>query len=640
MIPHQKSIKENCMGCQKSVMLHNKIITCSSCNKIAHGKCAKSIFEFSNVENSWICFDCASNESKRYNVFSMSCFDKHDPNSLHHVEDLHELSKILNNCEKYDVKKFNELSKSINTAGESSFSCLCNNIDGNAKNFDQFEAEILGQHKNLFSVIAITETNIDPCHKDLYQLSGYTSEYSEKFPGKFKGSGIGLYVQNKFLFNRNKKFSRCTKNIECLFVTLTNTDLPISIGVVYRPPSGGIKEFFKEWELILKELPEENVIIMGDFNIDLLQPNNEFESIIYSNNMIPVITMATHEKPGCKSSLLDNIFINSSSRLQCAGIMECRVSHHSPVFCYLNYDNSSDEDTDTKYPKYDYCDSNVQKFLQKLNTSLEDQYNVYNEENFVKFTQEFKKYSDECFRVDEQGFKNSKRNFYANPWITPGITASIHKKNCHYKTWKKKRNLNYDQEVIAACYDKYKGYRRYLKKIIKLAKRNYYNKRFQNVQGDLKKTWSLINELRGKTKRNIKASFIINGEMVEDRRQVANEFNTFFASVAKKLNAKLYSSTLSQIEPHRDGFQRFLKNRVNSSMFINPATADEVHEIIQNFKNDKASDISIYVLKKCSGLISVKLTKFINSFMNGGYFPQILKVGKITPVYKKMILKS
>ena len=53
----------------------------------------------------------------------------------------------------------------------------------------------------------------------------------------------------------------------------------ITVGVVYRPPSGIIKEFFKEWELILKELPEENVIIMGDFNIDLLQPNNEFLAV-------------------------------------------------------------------------------------------------------------------------------------------------------------------------------------------------------------------------------------------------------------------------------------------------------------------------------------------------------------------------
>ena len=70
-------------------------------------------------------------------------------------------------------------------------------------------------------------------------------------------------------------------------------------------------------------------------------------------------------------------------------------------------------------------------------------------------------------------------------------------------------------------------------------------------------------------------------------------------------------------------------------MFISPATVDEIHEIIQNFKNDKASDISIFVLKKCSSLICGKLTKFINSFMNEGYFPQILKIGKITPIYKK-----
>ena len=31
---------------------------------------------------------------------------------------------------------------------------------------------------------------------------------------------------------------------------------------------------------------------------------------------------------------------------------------------------------------------------------------------------------------------------------------------------------------------------------------------------------------------------------------------------------------------------------------MSPATVDEIHEIIQNFKNDKASDISIFVLKK------------------------------------------
>ena len=68
---------------------------------------------------------------------------------------------------------------------------------------------------------------------------------------------------------------------------------------------------------------------------------------------------------------------------------------------------------------------------------------------------------------------------------------------------------------------------------------------------------------------------------------------------------------------------------------MSPTSVDEIHEIIQNFKNNKASDISIFVLKKCSGFISGKLSRFINNFMNDGCFPEILKIGKITPIYKK-----
>ena len=41
------------------------------------------------------------------------------------------------------------------------------------------------------------------------------------------------------------------------------------------------------------------------------------------------------------------------------------------------------------------------------------------------------------------------------------------------------------------------------------------------------------------------------------------------------------------------------------------------------------------MLKKCSAFISGKLSRFINSFMNEGCFPDILKIGKITPIFKK-----
>ena len=220
-----------------------------------------------------------------------------------------------------------------------------------------------------------------------------------------------------------------------------------------------------------------------------------------------------------------------------------------------------------------------------------------------------------------------------NPWITPGIISCVNKKHFYYKLWKKTKNKNNIRGDNAA-YDRYKSYRRYLKKTIKLAKKNYYGRKFENVHGNLRKTWGIINELRGKIKRNIKASFIINGQLVEDRRQISNEFNIFFSSVARKLNAKLCSSTLNH--NGTDGnFKSFLKNRVNNSIYLSPTTAGEVEEIIQNFESDKASDISISILKKCSKYILGHLSGFLNKFMENGYFPVILKTGKITPIFKK-----
>ena len=130
--------------------------------------------------------------------------------------------------------------------------------------------------------------------------------------------------------------------------------------------------------------------------------------------------------------------------------------------------------------------------------------------------------------------------------------------------------------------------------------------------------------------------FKINSELVEDKKEIANGFNQFFASVAKNLNTKLYSSTLNCAKNSCDDFQGFLKNSsINSSIYFSPTTESEIENIIKDFKNDKASDTSIYILKKCSSYISHKLSKFFNNFMEQGVFPEVLKTGNITPIYKK-----
>ena len=284
-------------------------------------------------------------------------------------------------------------------------------------------------------------------------------------------------------------------------------------------------------------------------------------------------------------------------------------------------------------PKYDYSKENFENFISELDEMLAPDID-YTEESFDKFVFAIKNKIEETFRTESSNFQKSRRNVHTNPWITGGIVASVQKKEIYYKQWKKSTNK---EKILGdvVLYTRYKDYRRKLKYIIRTAKRSYYFRRFSKVNGNLKKTWSLINELRGKSKSNIKSSFIIDGNLVKDKREISNGFNMFFSSVAKKLNSKLNSSKLLNETYSSSEFQKFLNGRVGNSIFLSPCDTEEIEKIIKDFQNDKASDISIIILKKSAFLLSRHLVGFLNAFMESGIFPKVLKIGKVTPVFKK-----
>ena len=124
---------------------------------------------------------------------------------------------------------------------------------------------------------------------------------------------------------------------------------------------------------------------------------------------------------------------------------------------------------------------------------------------------------------------------------------------------------------------------------------------------------ALINELRRNVKKNIKASFVINGKFVVDRREISNRFNKFFASVAKKLN----TSTLNGNHQNTDD-QYYLRNRVQKSIFLSPTSPKELEEIVSGRENEKSSEISIVILKKCFQFISANISGFFNEFVAAG----------------------
>ena len=203
--------------------------------------------------------------------------DTDDPNiNCDNLESFQNINTILKSCKSYDKISFNRLPYSSNKVSEKSdvtlFSSYFLNIDGNLSNFDSFTAEI-HQLKNTFSIIGLAETNCNPDNKELYHITNYTSFYQNTITingvGKKKGSGVAIYVHNSLNAIHDATKSVISPDIETLFLSITNTPKPVTVGVVYRPPNGNMLLFLDQYRQIINSLQDKTSYIMADFNINL-----------------------------------------------------------------------------------------------------------------------------------------------------------------------------------------------------------------------------------------------------------------------------------------------------------------------------------------------------------------------------------
>jgi hypothetical protein len=619
-------VKEKCGGCNKNVLIHHRVAVCTDCKQIYHSKCTTN-FRYNYISKSWTCLHCTSSmATERYNPFKYFSDSRYNQDLSEHSVELQQVSDLLESCKD---SSYDDLSKLHET---NNFNLLFNNIDGNASNFDSFAAE-LASCGTSFDIIGISETNIDVCHKGLYKIDGYDSVYQSKIDGKRKGSGLGLYIKNTLEFNYLEQFNTCSKNMESLFVKVQTANGEETVGVIYRPPSGSVEVFLEEFNVLLSRLPNSHVTFGGDFNLKVffLSPT-DFQNVFFENGFMPLISLATHFKPGCTPSCIDNIFTNSIEAVKSSCVIDGGVSHHHPIVCRLNLTPKTNLPSKS-CPLYDYSDENMIKFgdllCRKINV---DMHINYTEEGFEDFNNMMFESIDECFKTDPKKMK-SKRNHLMNPWITPGIVKSVKHKNYLYKKWKKsvdKRN----QLGNETLYQNFKEYRKTLKATIKSAKQFHYSQKFKAAQGDMKKTWKIINEVRGKGVSSCKSSFIVGGELVNDRRKIANEFNKFFTTLAEDMNNQLANDDVL-ITDHLPNYESFLDKRSDNSIFMSPCSTKEVMDIINDLNNGKSSDIAVTVLKNSNRVLSPILCEYYNVFLSKGIFPSTLKMGQVTPIFKK-----
>lgn len=110
-------------------------------------------------------------------------------------------------------------------------------------------------------------------------------------------------------------------------------------GVIYRPPSGSLDEFFRFVEPMLEFIStfKMPVVVMSDFTINILQKSkvvNEFIDIIYSNGFSNIIDIPTHITDSSET-LIDICLTSCYKNDTETGVLTRDISDHLSLFCFI-----------------------------------------------------------------------------------------------------------------------------------------------------------------------------------------------------------------------------------------------------------------------------------------------------------------
>ena len=111
----------------------------------------------------------------------------------------------------------------------------------------------------------------------------------------------------------------------------------------------------------------------------------------------PLISIHTHEKPGCRATCIDNIHTNNSDNVIISGTIHERLSHHLPIFQVSNVGGWSGQPNTQKLTYYyNFSNSNIENFVDRLDENIR---NLIPDENFSNFQNLFMKNVDETCKL-------------------------------------------------------------------------------------------------------------------------------------------------------------------------------------------------------------------------------------------------
>ena len=399
---------------------------------------------------------------------------------------------------------------------------------------------------------------------------------------------------------------------------LSNNNISKNIFIcnTYRPPKDNLtyenmNKYADELNLMLSDFNRTGsiILLLGDFNIDLLKLNDkilikDYLDNFFSQGFYPlIITLPTRVTETSVTLIIDNVFINQSN-IHSSGILVSDLSDHYPYFCSLNPDNNYVKKQENIYYTRQYNDKNFKKFYKELlnknifNNLSKDMnldpnlnYNLLEDILIASFNK----------NIPLKKIKFHKHKHKKSDWITYGIIKSITFRDSLYKSIKQTSRDSIDFLTIK---HNLSVYNKILKRLIRNAKMHFYNSKFNRSRSDSKKTWQTINEVLTKKKsKSLPDHINVDNQKITDNGQIANYFNNYFGQIGLNMASSIAAE-------HEINFMDYLTSNINTSFSFESVNESKVRDIIKqlNSKSSSGNDgISTNIFKKLEPLLSKSL---------------------------------
>ena len=453
---------------------------------------------------------------------------------------------------------------------------------------------------NTLHILGITESrlnnNISDENLSIPNYSIYRRDAS--FAGH---TGIAVYVHDSINNCVKRRRDLESDHVESVWLEVKSTkSSPIYIGFIYRNPAANFS-WYDDFTLMLDRLDHTNIVLLGDFNIDLFKPHFAWECITSSFGLTQCVTTATRITK-TSSTLIDHIYTNNLSLVNDTKVPSTGLSDHFPVCCSINVKIKKNKtNCDHSYISYrSFKRFDQIAFLNELSTTPFQTVHEYDDPNQAMSIW-YKLYLDILNKHAPLKKKRVKKKKIPQ-WLTNEIRQAMKYRN----------DLKADKEFL-----QYKKQRNYVKKLVQKAKKSFIQKIIKD-KSDISSIWRAINVLSNRTKSKDLSTTV-----------TLNQFNEHFLSVANSITKTLKANPDEYI-PSKE-LNDFCASRLetNTSFHIPTLSVNEVKKIIMNLKSKKtigSDGISTPILKISLPYIADSLTYIYNLCIIKKHIPRLSEI--------------